>query len=80
MATITINITDETANDFRKYVKHKIGQQKGTLGKVIETALKHWLKEQRQEQIAKEMIELMETGINMGSLKITSRSELHERR
>lgn len=79
MATITININDSIAKEFREEVMQSIGQRKGALGKAIEEALKQWLHEKRQKQIAKEMIELMEEGIAMGKIKIKSRSELYER-
>lgn len=79
MATITINIQDNVAKEFREEVLKRIGKRKGALGKAVEEALKKWLYEKRQEQISKEMIELMEKGILMGKIKIKSRSELYER-
>lgn len=79
MATITININDGVAKEFREEVMQSIGQRKGALGKAIEEAIKQWLHEKKQKQIAKEMIELMEEGIAMGKIKIKSRGELYER-
>lgn len=80
MATITINIRDEVAKEFREVVEHELGKKKGMLGKAIEDALKRWLHEKKQKEIAQEMLQLMEEGINLGGLKIKSRGELYDRR
>lgn len=79
MATITINVQDTLAKEFREEVWQKLGRKKGALGKAIEEALKKWLYEKRQEKIAQEMIALMEEGIEMGRIKIKSRDELYDR-
>ena len=42
--------------------------------------MKRWIHEKRQKDIAKEMLELMEQGINLGGLKIKSQDELYDRR
>ena len=79
MKTITINVHDEIANEFKEEVRQKIGHQKGALGKAIEEALKQWIYQKKQKQISEEMIALMEKGIAMGKIKIKSRGELYER-
>ena len=80
MATITVNISNEVAQEFREHVQREQGKKKGVLGKAIESALKHWLYEKRQKQIAQEMTELMEKGV--GTLKgwKFNRAELYDRR
>ena len=78
MTVITISVKDELAKEFREEVKQKIGQRKGDLGKAVEEALKQWLYDKRQKQIAEEMLKLMETGIEMGKINIRSRDELYE--
>ena len=67
MATITINISDELNEDFRKIVSSRIGEGKGVLGKAVEDALKAWLKEVKQIEIAERQRKLMRKGV--GSLK-----------
>lgn len=80
MATITININDTLAEEFRKKVKEKLGERKGALGKAVEAALKEWLHEEEQKKIGEEMIALMEEGIDLGGIKIKSRAELYDRK
>lgn len=56
----------------------KIGKRKRALGKAIEDVLKREIYEKRQKEIAQEMLQLMEKGINLGGLKIKSRGELYD--
>ena len=77
--TITINMDKEVVRELRKLAKTQ-KQKKGYLGKSISIATKKWLEERRQEKIAKEMIELMERGFDMGKIKIKHRSELYDRK
>ncbi len=79
MATITVNVSDALDQEFRKTVKHKLGEGKGTLGKAVEEAFKHWIFKKQQQEIAQEMIGLMEKGFSMGKIRIKSRDELYER-
>ena len=80
MATITINIEDKVAHEFREIVEQELGKRKRALGKATQEALIRWIHEKRQKDIAKEMLQLMEQGINLGGLKIKSRDELYDRR
>lgn len=80
MATITVNIQDGVAREFREVVKQKMGEHKGVLGKAIEEALRQWIHERRQKQISQEMLELMDEGIDMGGIRIQSRGDLYDRR
>ena len=79
MATITINLNDEVNEKFRELIRQKVGEGKGAIGKAIEEAVTFWIKEKKQEDIANEMLGLVETGFEMGRIKIKTRGELHER-
>lgn len=80
MGTMTINVKDETLDMFRKTVAMELGVGKGKLGKAIEEALKKWVHEKEQRDIAKRQIKLMEKGFDMGRILIKSRDELYDRR
>ena len=67
MATITINVKDTVNREFRETVREKLGTGKGKLGKAVEEAIKKWMHDQRQKEIAERQIKLMEKG--MYSLK-----------
>ena len=79
MATITINLNDEINKKFREAIRQKVGGGKGAIGKATEEAIISWIKEKKQDDIANEMLEIMETGLKMGKIKIKAREELHER-
>ena len=79
MATITINLNDEINEKFREAIRQKVGEGKGAIGKATEEAIISWIKEKKQDDIANEMLEIMETGLKMGKIKIKAREELHER-
>ena len=63
MAIMTISIKDEVANELRQTVKNELGNGKGTLGTAIEEAIKKWIEEKKQRQIAKEAKEMMKKGL-----------------
>ena len=63
MATITINIKDKIADEFRDTVKSKHGVGKGKLGKAIEEALEKWIIENNQKKIAQRQNELLSKGL-----------------
>ena len=79
MGTVTINLDDDTETNFRNYVSKEYGTNKGVLGRAISEALKKWLDEKKQKEIADSAIKRMKKGFNMGGFKYTSRDELHER-
>ena len=79
MATITINLNDEINEKFREAIRQKVGEGKGKNEKAPEEAIISWIKEKKQDDIANEMLEIMETGLKMGKIKIKAREELHER-
>ena len=79
MAVMTISIKDEVANELRQTVKNGMGSGKGVLGKAIEEAIKKWIEEEEQKQIAERQIKLMKEGIiSLKGWKF-DRDEIHER-
>ena len=78
MGTITININDQTEELFREVVKQELGLGKGKLGQAVEEALKDWIKEKGEEEIAQRQLQLLKKGYRFGKYKF-SRDELHER-
>lgn len=79
MSTVTINVPDSTIQEFRKAAAETFGNGKGHLGKAFAEAIKDWTHERKQKKIAREAIEMMEHGFNMGKRLYKDRSELHER-
>ena len=63
MATITINVKDDVAKEFRQTVKEEFGVGKGKLGKAVEAAMKKWVHEQKQREIAQRAMKMMEKGL-----------------
>ncbi len=79
MSVITFSLDDNVETEFRSYIEKETDNAKGIMGKIISEALEKWLKEKKQKEIAKRAMEIMHKGFNLGSYKIKSRSELHER-
>ena len=79
MATITINVSQDAAEEFRKVVEEKFGHKKGALGKAVEEAIRKWVDEEEQKKIAERQIKLMKEGV--GSLKgwKFNREEIYDR-
>ena len=78
MATITINVDDQTESLFRDVVKEELGGEKGKLGQAVTEALQLWISQKKQEEIAQRQLGLMKKGFKLGKWKI-NRDELHER-
>ena len=79
MATITINIDNDTNRAFREAVARKLGRGKGILGRAVEEALMRWAKEKEQQQIAERQLDLVKKGIyNLKGWKF-DREEIYER-
>ncbi len=76
MATITINVSDEVTQVFRKHVYHMFGKKKGVLGKAMSEAMRDW--STRQEYL-ETCMKLLKTGKDMGKLLYKKREELHDR-
>ena len=78
MGTITLNINDKSEQKFRKAARITFGASKGSLGKAATSALEQWADRRISGNEAK-MLELLETGFNLGGSKAKAREELHER-
>ncbi len=75
--TMTVNVKEEVASEFRKQATIKYGKKKGYLGKALTEAMREWSK-QRKEGLENQFLELLETGTKMRKWKF-NREELHER-
>ena len=75
--TITINIATDVLNKLRELAIAK-KQKKGFLGKVISEAVKEYLREKEQEEIAERQLEKMKIGYKMGKIMTKSRDELYD--
>lgn len=78
MATITVNVSDETEERFRDVVKQEYGTGKGKLGSAIQEALDAWVRNKKNQEISQRQLGLMEKGFFFGKIKYT-RDELHDR-
>ena len=79
MATITISVKDDIEKEFRESVKKKLGQGKGVLGKAVEEAMQKWLHDERQKEIAKSAMEMMNKGLYTLKGWKFNRDELYDR-
>ena len=79
MAIITISIKDDVADEFRKTVKKEIGEGKGVIGQAAEEAIKKWIEEKKQREIAERQIQRMKDGLySLGRWKF-NREEIYDR-
>lgn len=76
MSTITVNVSTETAHQFRKKAYGLLGKKKGTLGKAVNEAMQEWI---HKQDYLNTCMKLLETGKNMGKIMYKTRDELHER-
>jgi len=79
MGTITITVDDDTEKRFREAAKKKLGERKGSLGKATTEALEHWVQKQSQEEIARDALDLLETGHHLGKRLSKERKDLYDR-
>jgi len=77
VGTITVSISDDVEEKFRKTASSKYGTRKGYLGDAITEAMKIWIKSESGN--VKKAMELLEKGHNGGPLLYKSREEIHER-
>ena len=76
---MTISIKDEVANELRQTVKSELGEGKGMLGKAVEEAVKKWIEEKKQKEIAAELKAMMDKGLySLNGWKF-NRDELYDR-
>lgn len=79
MGTITISIDDETERRFRAAARKKLGTGKGILGKATTEALEIWIRQQTQEEIARDALALLETEHHPGTRRYRERKDLYDR-
>lgn len=79
MGTITISIDDETEKRFREAAKKKMGERKGYLGKATTEALESWIRNQTQEEISRDALNLLETEYHPGAYRYSERKDLYDR-
>jgi hypothetical protein len=80
MATITLNVTNEVNEEFRRMVKTKLGEGKGKLGRAMEEAIKIWISEQKQKDISERQLKMMKNGIWSAKNFNFNRDEIYEER
>ena len=76
---MTISIKDEVAKEFRQTVKKEIGEGKGVLGHAAEEAIKKWIDEKKQREIAERAKEMMNKGLYSLKGWKFNREELYDR-
>jgi len=79
MATITISVDDDVEKQFRETAKRVIGNRKGFLGRVVTEAMRLWVQEKSQAEIARTALELMDKEYHLGTRRYSGRKELHDR-
>ncbi|MDO8428679.1 MAG: hypothetical protein Q7S92_05700 [Candidatus Diapherotrites archaeon] len=77
MHTITLNISEELADQFRKKAEEKYGKKKGYLAKAVSEAFSVWLNE--KDTVIDQALSVIEKGMKVSNLRYKTRSELHER-
>ncbi len=75
--TITVNVKEDVAEEFRKIAGLKYGKKKGYLGKAATEALKEWSEKKNDDADAK-FLKLLKEGIKTKPWKF-NREELYER-
>ena len=63
MGTITVNVRDETEENFRAAVKENLGEGKGKLGRALDEAMSKWLKDKENEALRQRAIERLKRGM-----------------
>jgi len=78
MVKITVNVNDEILNKFIEVVKMKFGEKEGMFEKSIEMAMKRWIDDQNQTEIAERQIALMRKGVGTLNGRKFNREEIYE--
>lgn len=79
MTTITISVDDDIESAFRKKASERFQSKKGYLGDAVTQAMKAWLEDKKQAEIAARQMAMMRKGYHFGKRLFTTRAELHER-
>ena len=78
MTTLTINVADDVEKQFRKHAAALYNGKKGFLGDAITEAMRNWLKEHTQQELAKQGLTLLKKGFPLGKILYKKRDELHD--
>lgn len=76
MGTITINISDEVENKFRKKVHQLYGNRKGVISNALTEAILEW---SIKKEYFNRAMQLLHDGVNLGKIKYKNRDELYDR-
>lgn len=76
METITINVNEELAEQFRKKAEEKYGKKKGYLAKAVSEAFMEWL--DKKDDLIEQALAVIEKGMKLPDWKYKRRSELYE--
>ncbi len=79
MGTLTISVDDDTEKTFREVAERKLGKKKGYLGQATTEAMKLWIREMTQEEIANDALHLLERSVDYGTWHYKGRQELYGR-
>jgi hypothetical protein len=79
MGTITISVDDDTERTFREVAGRKLGKKKGYLGQATTEAMRLWIRQMTQEEIARDALHLLETSVDYGEWRYRGRQELYDR-
>ena len=80
MGTITICIDDAIEKRFREVAHRRIGTRKGSLGRATSEALELWIRQQTQEEISRDALDLFKSGSDFGKRSYRTRDDLYEDR
>jgi hypothetical protein len=79
MATMTINISEETAKRFREAVATEYGTGKGALGKAVGEALNKWAERMNTEKARENALKILNKGFDLkGAASRFNRTRLYD--
>ena len=78
--TITINVDQKVAQEFRRTAAVVYGSGKGHLGKAVQEALGFWVGLHRKKSAEARLFEMMDRGYKLGGIAYKHRSELYDRK
>lgn len=76
METITINVDENIASQFRKKAEQKYGKKKGHLSKAVAEAFVKWV--ENEEELVEQALAVIEKGMKLPNWHYKKRSELYE--
>lgn len=76
--TMTVNVKEEVATEFRREARRRYGKKKGYLGKAVTEAMEEWSK-RKNADLEAQALALLKNGIRAKKKWKFNREELHER-